>query len=440
MNTLKDSALTYFILIANNFFSLLASIVITRSLGLDAKGEIALILSLPNIFLVFGMIGGGQSTIFHVSKKNLTVDDLIPGSFILAFLQSLIIFFICIPVWQITKDNMLRGLSETSLIIILATTPINILFEYTISIFRGIGQSIVFNFLRLIRVLLYFLGILVAIFLKIESVNTILLSWTISLLIVQIITLIQLKKHQDKSINLKSTYDAIKKILSYGIQIYPTLILTWIGYRIDIYIMNAFLDKQSIGAYSIAVSIAEVAWYVPNAVGIVILPKIASMLNDAANKYTPLVLRQVNIIMMVVIGGLFIIGKPVILLAFGEDAEIAVLPLYLLLPGVFAFANLKIIWQDLCGRGSALLAAIPQGLAVVTNIILVIILAPTYGIKGAAVASSASYLIAGLLAIFIFAKTNKLTVKEIITPTHKDKQIYISLFNWVRALYIKLMT
>jgi O-antigen/teichoic acid export membrane protein len=437
MRTFTDTFFTYATLLINQFISMLAAVAITRSMGLAGKGQVELLLSIPGILIVMGMFASSQATIFHLGKGTLTLEDLIPASLILSLLQSVILALICILFWPFLKDNLLRGLDPRLLLILVIFLPAIFLFEYNVSLFRGIEQPFLYNLYRFIRIMIYFLGIVFVWLIGKATSGTVLIAWCAALFITLVWSQIGLSKFKTRPMQYKSIWPAMKILFSYGIQIYPTLIITWLGYRIDIFLINAILDQKSVGAYSIAVSIAEAAWYLPNAVGIVILPRISRMTDDEANKFTPLVLRQVLIMMFVTVMGLYLFGRFIIIFAFGRLAEPSVFPLYFILPGIFSFAVLKIIWQDLAGRGHPLLASIPLIISVIVDVILVLILSPKFNVSGTAFASTVSYTTASILALVFFMKETKVSLRDIITFTERDKQLYRSIYNRIRKIQYK---
>jgi O-antigen/teichoic acid export membrane protein len=437
MRTLKDAFLTYSTVLVNQAISMLAAIAITRSLGLVGKGQIELLLNVPDILLIIGMIGSSQAIVFHIGKRNLSFEDLISSCMVLSLIQAFVLALLGISLWHFMSNNLLRGLDVRYLILILILLPANILFEYNVSIFRGINRPALYNLYRFIRVVIYFLGIALIWVIGRATTGSVLIVYSIALIVTLIWSQVVLLKLHTKPIilSISSLWKSIMIVIGYGIQIYPTLVIAWLGYRIDTFLLNAILDQKSVGVYSIAVSIAEAAWYLPNAVGIVILPRISQMSDDEANKFTPLVLRQVGIIMFATVIGLFVFGRPIILFAFGKAADLAVIPLYCILPGIFCFATLKIIWQDLCGRGHPMLASLPMIISLVVDVIFVVVLTPIFGVSGTAFASTISYTTAAILALVVFMKMAKVSLREIVTFTEQDKQIYRQLYFRVRSIF-----
>ena len=62
------------------------------------------------------------------------------------------------------------------------------------------------------------------------------------------------------------------------------------GALVDVFLVNGLLGATSVGLHGVATRLAELAWYLPSAVGFAILPKAASTSGHDINRLTPRVL------------------------------------------------------------------------------------------------------------------------------------------------------
>ena len=69
-------------------------------------------------------------------------------------------------------------------------------------------------------------------------------------------------------------------------------VLQFFNYRLDLFLVNYFLGPSGVGIYTVAVSMGEMLWYLPNAVSFVIFPKAANTSKEAMNRFTPRVSRH----------------------------------------------------------------------------------------------------------------------------------------------------
>ncbi|MDZ7835006.1 MAG: polysaccharide biosynthesis C-terminal domain-containing protein [Alkalibacterium sp.] len=98
----------------------------------------------------------------------------------------------------------------------------------------------------------------------------------------------------------------------------------------------------------------------------------------------------------------------------------------ILLPGIFFMVIVKILHADLAGRGFPIYGLWVSILPLVINIILNIILIPIYEIEGAAIASSISYTLAGVLFLYIYSKKEGIKVSSMLVINKQDFNMIIS--------------
>lgn len=70
------------------------------------------------------------------------------------------------------------------------------------------------------------------------------------------------------------------------------------------FIVNYFVGVTNVGLYSIAVAIAELLWYVPQAVATILFPRTAATGAEKAKLFTPKVCRNTFLITLVAALGL----------------------------------------------------------------------------------------------------------------------------------------
>jgi O-antigen/teichoic acid export membrane protein len=437
MRILKDSVITYIVLVIQLALSALVTVLITRSMGLAGKGEISLILLVPGFLLLFGTFGTAHALVYHLGKKSFGSDQVIGATWTLTLLESGFVYLAAIPLWFLGRTTILRGLDWRHLLFAVSLSPAEFLLNFSTYIFRGLGRPDLFNAFRLLRSAIYFLCLLVAWLCKLLTVEYVLVAWAVALLIPCFAAQVRLWPFRMSTEGIRLfSWKPVGALFKYGLQFYPTLLLAFLGYRLDIYVINSMLAKSDVGAYTIAVSVAEIVWYIPNAVGIVLFPMIAHMSDRAASDFTPLVMRQVLLLTFVAVLGLLIVGRPLMTFAFGEETAVRAAPvLYLLLPGILAFSALKTVWQDLCGRGRPLVASLSMFAVVAMDVGLNLGLTPRMGINGAAVSASTAYFCGMVLILLIYKHVTGVGFRAMLLPAFRDRELYRG---WIAKLGRKI--
>jgi O-antigen/teichoic acid export membrane protein len=212
----------------------------------------------------------------------------------------------------------------------------------------------------------------------------------------------------------------IKNLLSYGLKSHVGNMMKDISYRGDILILSYFVPAGSVGYYSIAVTLSEIAWKIPDAFGTILLPKIAYAEPSTARRFTPLVSRAVVLIVGLLICGFFVFGGQLIAWVFGNDFLPALEPLRILLPGTISLSIWKIIANDMIAQGYAKEYSLSSILSCVIMLTLDLILIPTHGVPGAALASTLAYISATVALLTLYMRRTNVPLMSLLVPTRND--------------------
>jgi Na+-driven multidrug efflux pump len=104
--------------------------------------------------------------------------------------------------------------------------------------------------------------------------------------------------------------------------------------------------------------------------------------------------------------------------------SLAVVPLWLLLPGVFTLSGAKILTSYLSGIGKPIYATWIAGGGLVLTVILDLFLIPRFGIAGAAAASSIVYTLTAAACIYCFRLESGAGILETVIVQPQDFAYY----------------
>lgn len=188
--------------------------------------------------------------------------------------------------------------------------------------------------------------------------------------------------------------DYSRKVLSYGWKAHLSNILAFVNYRADIYLVNLILSPATTGIYVIAVQIAERLWILSQAVSTVLLPRLSSMHDDPGGrlKLTQRAGLVVFLASAAVSAAAAVLLDWMIAPVFGKVYEEALPAFVWLLPGVVAASGSRVYANCIAAAGKPEWNMYVSFLVMIINIVGNIILIPEYGIVGAALATSLSYL------------------------------------------------
>lgn len=387
--------------------SIVNAAIIARWLGPEGKGMLALALLVPGMLGLFLSGGIGVANVYFAGSRRLDVITLTANSLGFAILATILGFGIIIGLatggWL---EAIVPGVPIWILIIAILAFPTGLLKGFFSSILQGLQRIFTLNLIDLSQgILTLSLTILFVIGLKLSLLGALVAPLASGFL--SIIVLGMLLRREGGLLTPRLKYSAIRTMLSFGLKGHIGNMLQFFNYRLDIFILNGFLGPANVGIYTVSVRLAELLWYLPDAVGFVIFPKAASSRPEDMNAFTPRVFHITLGLTALGALGLALFGRPAINLVFSSVFIGAYVPMLVLLPGVVLLGGAKVLTNEIAGRGYPHYNSLNSGLALILTVILDLVLIPRYGLLGAALASSIAY-----AAIFLTAIGFYLTVSR----------------------------
>jgi O-antigen/teichoic acid export membrane protein len=221
----------------------------------------------------------------------------------------------------------------------------------------------------------------------------------------------------------------LRAMASFGLQSYLANFASFLNYRLNGLIINAFLSVASLGYYSIAVALSEAMWLLANGVSTVVFPRVASSERAEANRLTAVVAR--NTLLATALGclAMLLVGRWLVEAIFTAKMLPAVTPLWLLLPGTVALSFGKVASSYFSGIGKPIYGAYVAPINLVITVLLDLVLIPRFGIEGAAAASSIIYTIGSAVALAIFVRESGNSVWESLVIQPEDFRLYAKLIS-----------
>ena len=169
----------------------------------------------------------------------------------------------------------------------------------------------------------------------------------------------------------------------------------------DVLFISAYDTFESVAYYSIAVKLATVTALALISVNIVIAPKIASIYNDKNFSQLKLILKKatrINVVISLPIIILLLFFSEYVLSTFGSNYILAKNALWILLIAQFfnSITGPSALYLNMTGRQKKLNGILVISLLI--NVVLNIILVPDFGMLGAAISTTTSFVISKILA------------------------------------------
>lgn len=222
--------------------------------------------------------------------------------------------------------------------------------------------------------------------------------------------------YRNSGVKWKFTLDFVllRKQILFGFWIYSSTLLIYLNYRIDQFLIKGILGVAEMGVYSVSVSLAELLFLIPGSVGTAILGKLYNIDFSSIKERKNITAVTVKYTFYICLG-LGIVGMamtPLIPWVYGSEYAGASMPTLILFIGVIFASIGKVSSSYFQSIGNTVYHLIITGSTFSINVILNFILIPRMGINGAAVASSISYFMYGVLYIIAFIKIEEFSLRD----------------------------
>lgn len=197
---------------------------------------------------------------------------------------------------------------------------------------------------------------------------------------------------------LTATAHVLRPYIGYALLTFATLSLTQIVQRFDVLLVNGYRGPHAAGLYAVAVQFTDLLLVIPAALGSVMFRRGA---RSTPSHWSDMlvVLRWTGL--FAAAGSIFVlVAAPwLVSVLFGSAYAGSVAPLRWLLPGTIAFSLQSVLSNYLAGRGRPRIVLLAWLAGAVVGIGADLVVIPAYGIEGAAIVSSVSYLLVTALHV-----------------------------------------
>jgi len=406
--------------VASLLIGFVASVVLARWLGPADRGLLALMLSVGGIAMTLAAVGLPLAVVYFSSRNEA------PGAIVgnsLAWGAALALLFVpaILLLHEQIADLFARGRGGSLWVIVAALIPLTFLDWTANNQILGRLRFGLFNALRVLSKMVYLLAILLlVVWLGAGVAGGLVATAAASLLMIagSLPVILRLERPRlDRRL--------LGDMLRYGRKVQVGSIFEALNYRFDVVVLQFFRPLSQVGYYVVAQMIAELVITFATAFQSSVQPLVAHYRGDERQQSTTAsALHHHGILAAAAIVGNAALGPLIIIFAFGPGFHSAVVPMLILLPGMWFLGTGTVVTGDLRGRGRPGLASLLAGLVFVVTLILDLALIPPLGVPGAAVASLIAYTAYGIASLVAVARVSGASVSDLVVPTKQDLRLY----------------
>ena len=404
--------------------ALLVQVCYARFLGPAGRGELGICLMTIALGTIVGGLGCELPLVVWTAGSKGHPAEWVPAVVWAGFLGSAVASSVGALIYWTWHPAFLKGMTPTLAAAVLAGIPLNIAVSYLMAILTGLERFRLRAVLALANQLFGLAGILILILIYGRTPAVALIGSELGMLASAVITAALLRDFLRGALNLRVATREFWSATSLGVRGQLGNIATFFNYRLDVFVVNYFLDTAQVGIYAVGVVVAEGLWQIPQAAALALFPRTARTLNTGAAEFTCRVVRQVLLVACITAAGLALVSPFAIPRLFGAQFSASVAVIWWILPGVIALSLAKLFAADLGARGKPEFSSIAAFIALVVTVALDFILIPRMGINGAALASSASYILNAMLLGMALKREIKVTWRYLLVPSFTEFLAY----------------
>jgi O-antigen/teichoic acid export membrane protein len=403
--------------------ALATEICYARLLGPGGRGQISLCLMAIAFGVLAGGMGGEGTIILWSADPRRRSTVWLPAVLLWGLLGCILTCSLWGVVYWKWHPTFLRSINPTLAVIVLLSIPAGVLLDYQIGMFVGEERFRTRASVAIAAQAGGLAGFAVLLFFGRSAENAL---WgnLLGILAGGGIAAAILTDSFRGFWRLGAARNSLLPTLSFAMRGHFGNVASFFNYRLDVFVVNYYLDSTQVGLYALGVVISEALWQIPGAAAVALFPRTARTIDEGATNFTCLIMRQVLLIATVSAIAIAIGSWLFLPLIFGERFRPSIAVVWLLLPGTLALSLGRVGVSDLAGRGKSGYSSVFSLSALVVTIALDLILIPRMGIQGASLASSAAYLTNTILILAALKYELKVTWRSLLVPTYAELASY----------------
>jgi O-antigen/teichoic acid export membrane protein len=419
----RDSASVLGTQLAVTVLSVGTSVITARMLGPHDRGLFQLLVLLPTTLANFVKFGIPQANVYFIRRRSAAARDVASNSmwFALVLGVGLALFAYLGRRWMLSP--FLHEAPPETIPAVLVLVPCVLLQTFFAGVLQAEQRFREFNFQQLMPALLGLLGMPIAlIVLRTGLIGAIV---TQTLIAIAVTVWLAARVHRTAPLRLGWNRNLARGMLSFGGKSYLQTLASTLHFRVDQYMIAAFLDPAQVGLYAVAVNLTNLLLKLPDATGTVLYPRLAAAADRDAHAQTTTVCRHTLFIMAVAGLGYLVFGPAGIRLLYGQAYAGAIRPMLLMLPGIIMVSLYLLLTRNFTSRNRQQVNIIAAAAALAINVALNWVLIPRFGISGAAVSTAVSYSVAALVLLVVFVRESGYTVGQTVLVGRAELGAYL---------------
>ena len=415
-------------------FGVLASIVLARALGAEARGQYYLAVKAAGFVLAVAQWGIPEVLLQFMAlqqaraeQRNRGLGALAGTTILLGIGGTLAVGAMVALVSPLLSENVLRGVGPTLLGLSLGGSVLGILGLLTRRFIQLTGHLDLYNGLEVGRTALFLA--LVATFTAFLPREA--LAGVGAWLVAELALAIAAGAYVWWRVASEWSFDRelARRLIGAGLPIQVGMLAVFLGNDGGAFALNATLDPASVGVYTVALSVARLVLQVSMALRTTLQPHLVAPGADPA-AVTARVTRH-GLLWMLLVSCALALAAPLVPLVYGREFAAAGLALVLMLPGMVAYGVMQLLASHLLRVGRRGVLAVSSWTFAAASVVLQFLGAQAGGLLVASAGLSVAYILAAGIVLAQFTRLAGCPARDLL-PGPGDVGWYFAL---IRRLF-----
>lgn len=399
-------------------------ILLARWLGPHDRGLLGAALLLPATVVTLIKLGISQANVFFINREKAPIDQIASNSLFLAMVSGLAAPLL---VWSLRGNllaGVLRDLPSWALALALVVVPLQLVDNYLYGVLQATRQFSLYN-LRLLVSEATRLALVVVLVVLLDLGLPAAIAIYVVVCTLNVLFLLAAMSRQIR-FSPRLNFSLMRSQLSFGALSYVQTVTMHLLLRIDAWMVWYLLGPAHFAFYSVALRATELILEVPQAVGLVLYPRLASLPDDEVHRLTAQACRRTLFVTLPSAVALALVGQHLIPLWYGTPFGPAAAPLPWTAAGAVTMSLFVILTRNFTARSKQRVNILAGLLALVSNVALNLHLIPAHGIVGAALATAVSYSAASAVLLLFFVIDSRIAPLGALLVTREDLRFFLS--------------
>ncbi|MGH2874088.1 MAG: oligosaccharide flippase family protein [Solirubrobacteraceae bacterium] len=398
-----------------------ASVLLARLLGPSNRGVLAVMLSAATLGLALTAGGLPVSVVYFAAKRREAGPAILGNCVLHGIVLGAVLIPLALLFFRPLGQVLAGGHGGRTWALAAVVVPVTFLDWTTHSQLQGQLDFGRYNVLLVLQRLMYVLGVLILLgVLSLGVASALLATIAGSGVMIAGAALPILRVGRPRL-----DFRLMREMLHYGGRAQIGSVLQIANGRLDVIVLGLFRPTAQVGYYVVAQTIAELVVQLADTFQWSNMALVAQgEASDSGSSTSALAIRHLALVAGVAALANAGFGTVVILFAYGTAFHPAVLPMLVLLPGVWLMAIAVVAQGDLSGRGRPGLASSLTGGAAVVTVALDLALIPSFGVIGAAIASTCAYSALGVASVVALSRVSGIKLRVLCVPGRAELAVY----------------